>query len=130
MSDPLFAKESRMTDQALGSLQPSASVLTGALADIAAERQRQVQQEGWTLDHDDRHDAGEMARAAACYALNAGKDRSEDDFFAGVSNAAIHHSWPWDRSWWKPKDPRRDLVRAGALIVAEIERLDRAQVSA
>ena len=35
--------------------------------------------------------------------------------------------WPhtWDASWWKPKDRRRDLVRAGALIIAEIERLDR-----
>ena len=33
--------------------------------------------------------------------------------------------WPWSLDWWKPKDPRRDLVRAGALIVAEIERLDR-----
>jgi hypothetical protein len=27
--------------------------------------------------------------------------------------------------WWKPKDRRRDLVRAAALIIAEIERLDR-----
>jgi hypothetical protein len=33
--------------------------------------------------------------------------------------------WPWEDKWWKPKDRRRDLVRAGALIVAEIERLDR-----
>lgn len=33
--------------------------------------------------------------------------------------------WPWDAKWWKPKNTRRDLVRAGALIVAELERMDR-----
>jgi hypothetical protein len=38
--------------------------------------------------------------------------------------------WPWSVQWWKPKDRRRDLVRAGALIVAEIERLDRAAARA
>jgi len=32
----------------------------------------------------------------------------------------------WAREWWKPKDRRRDLIRAAALIVAEIERLDHA----
>lgn len=32
---------------------------------------------------------------------------------------------PWDEKWWKPKNPRRDLVKAGALILAEIERIDR-----
>lgn len=35
--------------------------------------------------------------------------------------------WPWDREWWKPKDRRRNLVRAAALLIAEIERLDRAE---
>jgi hypothetical protein len=34
--------------------------------------------------------------------------------------------WPWSQDWWKPTNPRRDLVKAGALIAAEIERLDRA----
>jgi hypothetical protein len=37
--------------------------------------------------------------------------------------------WPWHDDWWKPKDRRRDLIRAAALIVAEIERLDRAAKS-
>lgn len=37
------------------------------------------------------------------------------------------YNWPrsWSRAWWKPKNPRRDLVRAAALLIAEIERLDR-----
>ncbi|MEB3421767.1 hypothetical protein VK682_24660 [Salipiger manganoxidans] len=44
--------------------------------------------------------------------------------------AAWLQLWPWDRKWWKPTTPRRDLVKAGALIVAEIERLDRAALRA
>jgi hypothetical protein len=39
------------------------------------------------------------------------------------------YGWPWDLKWWKPTTPRRDLVKAAALIVAEIERLDRAALA-
>lgn len=93
-----------------------------ALADIASERQRQIEKEGWTPDHDDEHHTTEeMAIAAACYALNA-------TWLKHIGHRElVEKYWPWDIAWWKPKDPRRDLVRAGALIVAEIERLDRAQ---
>lgn len=91
-------------------------VLSGAPAgrDVLAERQRQISAEGWTPEHDDKHTDGELAAAAACYA-NPIQVRS-----GGVPSA-----WPWDRKWWKPRDRRSDLVRAGALILAEIERLDR-----
>ncbi len=91
----------------------------GAIEDIAAERRRQIEAEGWTPDHDDKHIAGEIAAAAACYAAPfiPLKDR--------LSN--VPKAWPWHRSWWKPKNRRSDLIRAGALIVAEIERLDRAE---
>ena len=41
------------------------------------------------------------------------------------SSTAHQPAVTWDSEWWKPKDRRRDLIRAGALIVAEIERLDR-----
>lgn len=44
----------------------------------------------------------------------------------GPPGTVVPRGWPWGSSWWKPKDPRRDLVRAGALILAEIERIDRA----
>jgi hypothetical protein len=80
--------------------------------EIVAERERQIRDEGWTEEHDDDHDCGELADAAACYAL-------------GKPDEVIQKLWPWESQWWKPKDRRRDLVRAGALIVAEIERLDR-----
>lgn len=88
----------------------------GPLEDIRAERQRQQEVEGWTTAHDDDHWGGELALAAACYAAHAG----------GRYQDALPAIWPWRREWWKPKNARRDLVRAGALIVAEIERLDRA----
>lgn len=84
--------------------------------EIAAERRRQIEVEGWTSLHDDGHANGELASAAACYSMNTGRDRLP----------VVPKGWPWTRSWWKPKDRRRDLVRAAALIVAEIERLDRA----
>lgn len=114
--------------------QPAARVasLTDAARDMLAERRRQVEAEGWTPKHDDEHDKGEMARAAACYALHAGScfawraDAYQSAKPHEGNPAAQNSLWPWDMKWWKPKDPRRDLVRAGALILAELERLDRA----
>ncbi|MCO5129780.1 MAG: hypothetical protein M9932_04355 [Xanthobacteraceae bacterium] len=88
-----------------------------ALADIAEERRRQRDVKGWTVEHDDGHATGEMAGAAACYALSTIKHWAKDH--------VIKLIWPWASEWWKPKDHRRNLVKAGALIVAEIERLDR-----
>jgi hypothetical protein len=92
-----------------------------ALDEIAAERRRQVEAEGWTAEHDDGHTLGEMAQAAACYASAS--------FFASngwkPNRVPQLMMWPWDILWWKPTDRRRDLIKAAALIVAEIERLDR-----
>lgn len=85
---------------------------SNAMNDVFLERRRQVEEEGWSGPHDDGHEGGQLADAAACYALGTERVRS-------------FKLWPWDWKWWKPADRRRDLVRAGALIVAEIERLDR-----
>lgn len=90
-----------------------------SLEDIAAERRRQIDTEGWTVEHDDEHDAGQLASAAACYALAAVMDSPS------ANDTTCARYWPWERKWWKPTDRRRNLVKAGALIVAEIERLDR-----
>lgn len=94
-----------------------------ALDDIAAERRRQVEEEGWTTEHDDQHDRGELARAAACYAAGHTFDH---DVYPAFQTTVNMTAWPWSRDWWKPTTPRRNLVKAAALIVAEIERLDRA----
>ena len=96
------------------------------IEEIAAERRRQIEAEGWTPEHDDTHRFGEMARAAAFYALHAGW--SQHPRATGWPTFPPG-SWPFEDEWWKPKDPRRDLVRAAALIVAEIERLDRAALA-
>ena len=89
---------------------------------IAEERARQVSSEGWTAEHDDAHKDGELAVAAAIYAA-PGYERSNKPRVRG----AIIQFWPWDMSWWKPcRDNRvRELVKAGALIAAEIDRLQR-----
>lgn len=86
-------------------------------AELVAERARHRQDEGWTVEHDDDHADGEMAAAAACYALHG--------TVRGHMYAFVAMFWPWSLNWWKPKNRRRDLVRAGALIIAEIERIDR-----
>ncbi|MDU4154982.1 MAG: hypothetical protein E7H83_26000 [Enterobacteriaceae bacterium] len=95
-----------------------------AITDIINERQRQQSVEGWTPEHDDEHRTGELARAAVCYASHAGNPHNKNmvDYQKTFSPAR----WPWSQDWWKPTNPRRDLVKAGALIAAEIERLDRA----
>ncbi|MEM1149211.1 MAG: hypothetical protein AAGI03_01440 [Pseudomonadota bacterium] len=95
--------------------------LSTAARDVLAERARQMFKEGWTPAHDDTHDTGEMSRAAACYALAATKDNHMTSDACGQKPV----TWPWDSEWWKPSDRRRDLVKAGALILAELERLDR-----
>ncbi|MCO3023327.1 hypothetical protein FA250_28045 [Pseudomonas aeruginosa] len=95
-----------------------------AWLDVQAERRRQVEAEGWTPEHDDEHSHGQMARAAACYAL-AGSSAPND----GTAALLVSLAWPWDQQWWKPSTARRDLVKACALGLAEIERLDRAAAS-
>lgn len=98
--------------------------------EIAAERRRQIEVEGWTPEHDDEHLEGELAIAGGCYAIYGGgrrdltlRTKSNSTGFKG--EVYVARGWPWDAAWWKPKDPRRDLIRAAALIVAEIERMDR-----
>lgn len=90
--------------------------LTDAARDVLAERRRQVDVEGFTSTHDDiTYNGGELAAAAGAYALHA-HDRRLDLAPAW---------WPWSRSWWKPGTPRQMLVKAGALILAAIEQIDR-----
>lgn len=88
-----------------------------AAGDVMTERLRQIYVEGWTPAHDDEHDDNSLARAAACYALG------RMTLHPPLGPDSI--IWPWEVAAWRPKDRRSDLVRAGALILAEIERLDR-----
>lgn len=110
---------------------------------IAAERRRQIAVEGWTAEHDDQHVNGQLAWAATCYAapstvftmtMSRG-GRNPDDGLV-----AWNEPWPREQTmnrgepcfapWHRPVVDRvTELVKAGALIAAEIDRLKRAEVS-
>lgn len=93
---------------------------------IEEERERQISGEGWTAAHDDAHINGELSRAGAVYAVHASHQCKHPS--AHISHD-IPYGWPegWSGEWWKPSaiDPVRNLVKAGALIAAEIDRLQR-----
>lgn len=105
---------------------PDAKGTASGFAMIMAERQRQISEEGWTPEHDAQHGDGQLAAAAACYALPRGLRTpwvNEDEL------TMLQAIWPFDWKWWKPAEDRgtasriRELVKAGALIAAEIDRL-------
>ena len=67
---------------------------------IAAERNRQIEEEGWTAEHDDNHERMDLVYAAIAYAIHAtGRSHLEKVW------------WPWVFGY-KPKDPLTDLTRA------------------
>lgn len=92
---------------------------------IAHERQRQIDEEGWTPEHDDQHSEGELPAAAACYARAAEEIAEFDGTGVAFSpSTEPPDGWPWAAGWWRPSaDPIRNLEKAGALIAAEIDRL-------
>jgi len=71
----------------------SSSAMTVAARDVLAERQRQITTEGWTTDHDDEHDGGEMAAAGAAYALHAADYLNPQSQGDGGDEAP--DCWPW-----------------------------------
>lgn len=111
-----------------------AHIPIGGVKLIIAERARQITVEGWSEEHDDAHDDRSLAQAAGCYVSHyvgtAGViDRYPSDGIERYVDFPVPMEWPeeWDEDGWKPKDPLRDLVRAGALIAAEIDRLLRVE---
>lgn len=99
---------------------PTHGLSRGTL-DVLRERARQVTGEGWTPEHDDAHSNGELLEAALCYArVSSWADERQRRYLRPSG-------WPWAHSWWKPSTRRRDLVKAIALLLAELDRLDRAQ---
>jgi hypothetical protein len=96
---------------------------------IAEERKRQIEKEGWTPEHDEQHRNRQLARAAEKYVRFAAEPNISRDYQR--KNEHIPDGWPWEWFWWKPSrsndavDRIRDLTKAGALIAAEIDRLNR-----
>jgi len=81
---------------------------------VYEERQRQVEQEGFDDAHDDRHNPGDLVRAARCYFDHPNEQQSDV--------AGRPFAWQWAWAWWKPGDRYTNLVKAGALAEAECER--------
>lgn len=87
-----------------------------AARDVLDERRRQINAEGWSSEHDN----GALVRAAICYAAPL-----QFPARMAASGVKVPEPWPWEASWWRPKNERRNLIKAAALLIAEIERLDR-----
>lgn len=102
----------------VGRWMPLPPVEPSVFGEIAAERRRQIEEEGFTPEHDDHHDDGSLVMAAITYAMPR--------HLAFRLRKHSINTWPW-QDGCKFKGERRDLVRAAALIIAEIERLDREQ---
>jgi hypothetical protein len=99
--------------------------LTPGARIVFEERKRQIRSEGWTAEHDDGHLDGELSAAAGCYALTPEKRVLFTP--SGGRGGTRPVGWPWDASSWKPSTDRiRDLAKAGALYLAESDRLKRA----
>ncbi|EOY4005390.1 hypothetical protein ACP5IR_001182 [Pseudomonas aeruginosa] len=117
--DPFGAKLNRISEKLercnalLVARAAQAGQVPQAWLDVQAERRRQIEAKGWTPEHDDLYCSAELPRSAAAYIRNGANDEAP----------AI---WPFSAKWWKPRDARANYVRAAALILAEIERLDRA----
>jgi hypothetical protein len=102
---------------------------------ITAERQRQIEVEGWDAQHDADH-SDELALAGACYALTR-EERDTETYIRHRTRTILSELWPWQDKWWKPVTPAdgspksfaearvRELVKAGALIAAAIDDLIR-----
>lgn len=98
---------------------------------IAEERQRQIDVEGWTPEHDDELVNGELANMAATYALPPFfREAMIDNIASECTINGICPTWPYydiGIEWFKPTpdDRIRELAKDGALIAAEIDRLNR-----
>lgn len=93
--------------------------MTGAEL-IAKERVRQIEEEGWTKEHDSSHHEGDLVMAAVCYA-----SPDTELYYIEGDGTEVPVGWPWDVAWWKPSGDRvKDLTKAGALIAAEIDKIN------
>ena len=105
--------------------------MTGAEI-ITAERNRQIVAEKYGNDHDDRHTGDELAIAAACYALPERLQyRVITPRLSQMAMTMVQYLFPFRSKFWKPTpdDRIRELAKAGALIAAEIDRLQRVRES-
>jgi len=107
-----YARNRAALEMAIEAL--SGCELVGSAKGVLIERQRQITGEGWSAWRDDEYKNGELAKAAAMYAIASHR-----------SPTWVARNWPGAERWWKPKTERQNLIRAGALILAELDRIGR-----
>ena len=83
---------------------------------IAEERQRQIDVEGYDQEHDAQHHYKEFINAAAAYLLSKNEDTD------------ILYLWPFDISEFKSTTEKSNLIKAGALIAAALDRLNQEEL--
>lgn len=105
------AREKKIADE-LGAYGADLRVL----GEILKERGKQAKK-GYTASSDDRHTENELPQAAIAYALNAALP---------AASVQVPYFWPWDVAAFRPEGRRADMIKAAALLVAEIQRMDRA----
>ncbi|HYG67166.1 MAG TPA: hypothetical protein VD838_05880 [Anaeromyxobacteraceae bacterium] len=126
----LRSLEGHVREHCILELMPDA--LRPGVVAIAQERSRQLTEEGWTPEHDDLHENGELAAAAAAYVAFA-REQERVGGRLGLEDTTrlqgmVAELWPsaWGLDWWKPSDdPLRNLQKAGAMVAAEIDRIER-----
>ena len=99
---------------------------------IAEERQRQIEIEGYTDDHDFKHNPRDFVHAAKTYLMSSDLTLYSKEFSPSNNwhqtnepfyRNEIERSWPWEQESFKPTSDIQDLIKAGALIAAAIDRL-------
>lgn len=98
-------------------------LLEEILGEVKQERLRQINKEGYTQSVDDNGEPGRLAAAGACYAIRSAFELSQGS--GSVLDGKVPIWWPFDPSSWKPKDVRSNLIRAMALLSAELEKMQR-----
>ena len=105
--------------------------MSKAIIKAMEERLRQVNEEGFTAERDDQYSSGELATAAGCYALISGYPGERYGALGKGSPLSSPSLWPWAGRWWKPSpDPKRNIIKAMALLAAEYDRIERAEAAA
>jgi len=102
--------------------------MSKAIIKAMEERLRQVSEEGFDTAHDDEHRDGEIAAAAASYVISIlpADTLGDNDLMIDL----LDELWPWGNCWWKPSDdPKRNIIKAMALLAAEYDRIERAEAA-
>lgn len=103
-------------------------VVNKALIDVLKERVEQVEKHDYDDVHDDKYLNAQLTRAGVHYAAAAASAiMLKDKSYAGLTPLTVQtgFDWPWPLSFWKTGPIRKMLIKAAALIIAEIERIDR-----